>query len=196
MKCYQCDKRAIWKNEIDGGTFALCLDCQLKFTQIQDIKLAECERQMNYWNDEIAHSVGMPPQGARFPERRPIYIGAGTMNNINISNSTVGVVNTGITQDIDIAITTLNKGGQKDLALAIQNLSNAILSSNDITDIQRNEIIESLSVITEESTKPEQERRKSVLLNTMSVIERSINGISSLVTLYEPLKHLIKSMGI
>jgi hypothetical protein len=63
------------------------------------------ERRMNYLQDEIAAQVGMPPMGPRFPPRpKPVILGGVRMNNINVSNSVVGTINTGTIGLIDQSI--------------------------------------------------------------------------------------------
>lgn len=141
----------------------LCLDCYLKFSQISQAEMENHERWMNYLHDEIAAQVGMPPMGPRFPTRpKPVILGGVRMNNINVSNSVVGTINTGTIGVIDQSISALVQTGQPELAQAVKELSEAILKSGDLTSNQKAELVEGLSVVAEEASAPKERRRSSV----------------------------------
>jgi hypothetical protein len=94
--CCQCNKLAIYL--VSDQKIPFCLDCYYKFSQINQQQIEMGERQMNFLLDQMDDIIGFPQSGPRFPIRRPpqtINLGAGTFNNINVSNSTVGVLNTG-----------------------------------------------------------------------------------------------------
>ena len=121
------------------------------------------ERWLNYLHDEMAATVGVLPIGARFPPRpRPLILSGVKMNNINVSNSVVGTINTGTIGVIDQSISALAHTGATDLAQAVKELSEAILRSGDLTSNQKNEVVEGLSVVAEEAAAPQERRRNAV----------------------------------
>lgn len=169
MKCYQCSNSAMYI--VTEKEIPLCLDCFLKFSQIQQQELESHERMMNYLSDQICATVGLPGGGPRFPARpRPIQIGGVKLNNISVSNSVVGTINTGSIGTIDQSISALVQCGEPELADAMKELSEAILQSNDLTRNQVNELIEILSVVAKETATPKEVRRNTVIA---SLLERA-----------------------
>lgn len=160
----------------------LCLDCYLKYSQVTQSELENNERWMNYLQDEMAASVGMPPMGPRFPPRpRPVILGGVRMNNINVSNSVVGTINTGTIGIIDQSISALIQTGQPEVAEAVKALSEAVLRSNDLTPNQKTQVVESLSVVSEEAVAPP-ERRRGVLARTLLDNAMKVTALANDIT--------------
>src|SRR5713101_3585461 len=99
MKCIQCGKPAIVK--YDFGL--LCVDCNLKFQQANDIAVGRLERQINFLMDEMEMVAGVRLGGGRFPERKPPIVHTGNMDirPIVLSNSVVGNINQGTVQNLN-----------------------------------------------------------------------------------------------
>lgn len=172
MKCYQCDKPAMY--QVGEQNVPLCLECYFKFTQIQQQQMESNERMMNYFSDQISASVGLPPMGPRFPTRpQPVVVAGAKLHNIHVSNSVVGTINTGSIGTVDQSINALIQGGEPALADAIKALSEAILQSGDLAQNQKNELIESLSVISKEAATPKEVRQNTVAL---SLLERAMKA--------------------
>ena len=150
----------------------LCLDCFFKFSQIQQQQVENSERMMNYLSDEMSATVGLPPIGPRFPPRpRPVVVAGAKLHNISVNNSVVGTINTGSIGTVDQSITALIQTGEPALAEAVKALSEAILESGDLTRNQKNELIESLSIVAKEAASPQDARRNTVAL---SLLEKSM----------------------
>lgn len=163
MKCYQCDTPAMY--QVGEQNTPLCLDCYFKFSQIQQQQMENKERMMNYLADEMAFTVGLPPMGPRFPPRpQPVVVAGAKLHNIHVNNSVVGTINTGSIGTVDQSISALVQSGEPALAEAIKGLSEAILQSGDLTRKQKNELIESLSVISKEAATPVDARQNTVAL--------------------------------
>lgn len=166
MKCCQCDKPAMY--QVGEQNVPLCLDCYFKLSQIQQQQMESNERMMNYLSDEIAASVGMPPMGPRFPARpQPVVVAGTKLQNIHVNNSVVGTINTGSIGTVDQSISALVQSGEPALADAIKKLSEAILQSGDLTRNQKNELVESLSVISKEAATPKEVRQNTVALSLL-----------------------------
>lgn len=166
MKCYQCDRPAMY--QVGEQNIPLCLDCYFKLSQIQQQQIENNERMMNYLSDEMALTVGLPPMGPRFPPRPQSVVVAGAkLHNIHVNNSVVGTINTGSIGTVDQSISALVQSGEPALAEAIKGLSEAILQSGDLTQNQKNELIESLSVISKEAATPKDARQNTVALSLL-----------------------------
>jgi hypothetical protein len=154
--------------QIGEQNIPLCLDCYFKFSQIQQQQLESSERMMNYLSDEMAASVGLPPMGPRFPPRpQPVVVAGAKLHNIHVNNSVVGTINTGSIGTVDQSISALVQSGEPELAEAIKALSEAILQSGDLTQNQKNELVESLSVISKEAATPKEARQNTVALSLL-----------------------------
>lgn len=170
MACYQCSRPAMY--QVGEHRVPLCLDCYFKFSQIQQQERENCERMINYCNDEISLVTGFPEMGPRFPPRpRPVFVAGTKLHNINVSNSVVGAINTGSIGSVDQSISALAHTGQPEAAEAIKALSEAILQSGDLTPNQKNELVESLSVISIEAASPEEVRQNTV---AVALLDRAI----------------------
>jgi uncharacterized Zn finger protein (UPF0148 family) len=80
---------------------------------------------------------------------------------ITVSNSNVGVINTGDMENIksiSMNIHTLVKSDNVEVAQAFNKLSNAIATSNEFTSAQRSELIELLKELAKEAGKKPNER--------------------------------------
>lgn len=169
VNCHQCDKPALF--QIGTHRF-LCLDCFFKFSHIQQQELENNERMINMLSEQMAVSVGAPQLGPRFsPRAQPIIVAGAKLQNINVNNSVVGTINTGSIGNIDHSISALVRTGEPTLAEAIRALLEAILQSGDLTLNQRNELVESLSVISREVATPTEVRQKTAAL---TLIEKAM----------------------
>lgn len=158
--------------QIGDQKILFCLDCYFKFSQMQQQEIENNERMMNYLSDQIWATTGLPPMGPRFPPRpQPVIVAGAKLHNIHVNNSVVGAINTGSIGTVDQSISTLVQGGEPVLAEAIKSLSEAILQSGDLTRNQKNELIESLSVISKEATNPKEARQSTV---AMSLLEKAM----------------------
>jgi hypothetical protein len=152
----------------------LCLECYFKLSQIQQQEIENNERMMNYLSDQMAFTVGLPPMWPRFlPRPQPVVVAGVKLHNIHVNNSVVGTINTGSIGTVDQSISALVQSGEPALAEAIKGLSEAILQSGDLTRNQKNELIESLSVISKEVATPAGARQNTVAL---SLLEKAMKA--------------------
>jgi len=175
---------------IGDERFPLCLNCYSRFAQIEQQKLENQERMMNFLHDHINATVGLHPMGPRFPPRpQSFVVGDFRLNNISVNNSVVGTINTGSIGSIDQSISALVQLDEPDLAQAFKALSEAILQSDDLSKNQRNELIESLSVISREAATPVEQRQNTVALSLLEKAEKLTSmatDISELCQRYWP----------
>lgn len=76
---------------------------------------------------------------------------ASTYNNIHITNSSVGVVNTGNLARIDAAI-TMSKGTQsEEFGARLKDLTDAILSSTEVDDKRKQELVEVVQAVSDQA---------------------------------------------
>ena len=188
----------MYQVQVRDQSIPLCLDCYFKLSQIQQRDLENNERVLNYLSDEIAAQVGMRPMGPRFPRRpQPVHVGGIKLNNISVSNSVVGTINTGSIGSVDQSISALVQLGKPALADAIKSLSEAILQSADLTRNQRNELVEIMNVLAKEAATPKEARRSTVtqtLLDKAMRITSLANDITDVCQKWWPV--LVAAIGV
>lgn len=161
MKCYQCNNLAMYS--VGQHNVPLCLDCFYKFSHVNQQQLENHERMLNYLEDEMSASVGLAPTGPRFPPRpKPLILAGTKLQNISVNNSVIGTINTGTIGSVDQSISVLQQTGEPEMAKAIKALSEAILQSGDLSPNQKNELVESLSVLAKEAATPKENRKNAV----------------------------------
>jgi hypothetical protein len=176
---------------VTDSQIPLCLCCYSKFSQIQQAENENNERMINYAKDQIAFIAGIAPFGPRFPDRPiPIRISGVKLNNITISNSIVGTVNTGTIGAVDQTISALIQLGEREVADAFIKISEAVFASKKLSPDQRNEIIEIIGAVSSEAATPKENRKNIVAI---TLLERGLqlltlaNDISEIVHKYWPI---------
>lgn len=161
VKCFNCEKQAIYYTP---ENHPLCLDCYHKWQDIADRRTAYLESMLNYLNDEIRYSFlgGEPPRlKTHLPVRTTVNQGDIHMSNINISGSTVGMLNTGSIQDvknIDINITSLISSGHTEVAEALKKITEAIAESQEVSDEKKSEMLDQLNELSGQAAVPPDKR--------------------------------------
>lgn len=188
MKCHQCDRPAF---VLAGESqIALCLDCWNKLVATTAAQNEMLERQMNYIMDHMDWTIGLPRSGPRFPPRKPVVrVEDTTLNNIRIDRSTIGVLNTGSIETLDVSITSIRETGNKQLAEALQELSTAIAASIEIAAEAKREAIEILSTVSNEATAPREKQKPAavrVLLGRLGELIKIGGALSALWDRWSP----------
>lgn len=180
---------------VNGQPVLLCVDCMTKVEQIRLRQGEEQERMINALANQMYEMSGLPSPGPIFPQRTSIKLQGTTMNNITISDSQIGVVNTGNVHTIDVTLSSLNAQGQGELSSALKALTETILTDRSLTERQRSEAVEILTTVTSEAATQEPERRKSVLRSLFGEVGNLIRTSSAAMTLYEKLAPMIAALA-
>lgn len=196
MKCHQCEKQAMFILVPDGKSqFPLCLYCSNEFKKGQTDRIRALQQTIEYYDKTIDFQLGFTSQLPAPMKAAAVEIGDVTLNHINISNSNVGMVNTGKIQaeSIDLSIDALIKGNEQELAKAIKDLTTATLQSQQVTNANRNEIVELLAHIAEESIKPPEYRKKNLIMSAISRVGELVSLTEGLAKIWEHCSPTIKS---
>lgn len=195
MKCHNCEKNAIFLVGPKGQQAPLCLDCCIRYQNLILRRQEMLERETNYLADEIESVAGFPGILPRFPERHSIInTGGFTLNNIHVSNSEIGVLNTGTIESVDASVTVLKSEGNTELAIAVAALSEAVIKSNDIANNQKNQILELLSALSEEAVAPREKRKIAVAKAVLADLSAILGGIATLGALREKTRVIFQQM--
>lgn len=162
----------------------LCLDCNLKHVQMYTLQKEMLERQINYYSDLMDYQIGLPPSGPRFPEKKTVNVDGVTLHNIKVDNSTVGVINSGNIETVDVAISSIDSEGNQEVAQALNELTTAVIKSTEIQGDIKNQIVELLSLIASEATAPRERQRKGAMKALISQLKDLLSIGSDLTRLW------------
>jgi hypothetical protein len=188
VKCHNCEKPAIYAVGPEGQQVPLCLDCHLKLTHIWAVQNDILEREMNFIIAQAESRVGLHGVLPRYPERQVRVIQGGTMtlNNISVSDSAIGVLNTGNLEVVDSAISALKSDpATKEVSDALKQLTNSIADAQDLASEEKNEAIEILSVVASEATAPTDKRKASVVNRLLAQFPTLIQTSAGLLEIWQ-----------
>jgi hypothetical protein len=161
-----------------------CLGCNAKYQQAQDAILYRLEREHNRLLDEIDMISGIPTTGGRYPERKPPVTMSGTFNNIRIDRSTIGAVNTGTVQSLQVSLAGIRQGGDEELARALKEMTEGVLKSSELLAAQKDEALELLETLASEAARPKPQRRSTAMRAVVSAFSEIAKTGASLSTLW------------
>jgi hypothetical protein len=192
MKCNQCDRPAMYLIGEDGK-IPLCLDCYAKLSHIHQMQFLQNAAMMNLAMDQIDKVTGFPSSGGRMPvhalaqaiRRSP------TLNNIHISHSQIGVLNTGSIQRIDAAITLTKGSDAEEVGALINGLTQAVIQSNELDASQQNDIIDLTETLAEEVVG---KRKQATITAVMKSITEKVGGVAALAGAVEKLWQAISPL--
>jgi hypothetical protein len=173
MPCSQCRRPAFY--EVGDQKVPLCLDCWHKFQHGNFLQFLQNTAMMNRAMDDMDEITGFGPTGGRIPVAALARAMSknSTYNNINILNSTVGVVNTGDLAKIDAVITLTKDSDVEGIGTAIKTLAQAIVDSNEINKTDKQELIDLVQAIGEQIVG---QRKKPILFSLFKGLEERAKG--------------------
>lgn len=196
MRCHNCPKNAMFEVGPAEGRISLCLDCYIRFQNVIDQQLEDHERHINFLTAQMESVVGFPGILPRYPERRGrvIHTGALTLNNIHVSNSNVGVINTGTLQNVDATVTVLKSEGNAELANSIAALAQAVIELHDVADSTKNQVLEILGALSQEAVVPKDKRKTGVMRALISELSNLLGSVAALAALWAKAKALFEQL--
>ena len=149
----------------NGGALPMCIDCyeRLQAIQAQQIYTHQYEawRAEEEMNDHF-EAFGAPVRRRAPPPKPNAPRGSFSVNNISVSDSQIGSLNTGAIGTFAASINQLKQDGQTDLAHRLNDLISAVIKSAEFTDAVKNELVEQLGSIAQEAAKQPADRRSSM----------------------------------
>ena len=112
---------------------------------------------------------------------------------IKVSESNIGVINSGTIVNLEMGIEVIQNRGDKDLANAVKELTQAVLDSREINDELRREMAEQLEFLVTEALAGKDKQRKGLARRVMSDISQSIATVAGLLTIWNNVQPLLQS---
>ena len=158
--CAQCGKPAI-VSYADGVKY--CVEHHLMMQQAFYLTNSMLSASLNEIRGNIELGVGLPGLLPRVEIPPPPFAGQTlTLNNINVTGSTVGAINTGTIQQLDTTITLMRGGGESDLAESVKELTEAIIRTDQLGESTKNELAEQLAFLGSQVTAKQDQRSPSL----------------------------------
>lgn len=183
---------------VKRGKTPLYVDCYHKAAQADFIEQQILHNQMS-WNASninfleqqlyIGHGGILPLKQKIIPP--PLTAPNYSFQEISVSKSNIGAINTGTLINLDTSIQVIQNHGEKQLAKAIKELTQAVLDSNDINNKIKTEIVEQLEFLITEALASKEKQRRGLAKKVIDNISQSISVIASLLTIWNTLKPIL-----
>lgn len=189
-KCSQCDKPAVLGD--------LCIDHYYKLQQAIYLQSSIAAAMHNFLAAQLDAGTGYLVHHARIIIPPLPSIGDNvTFNNINIDRSTVGAINLERVRNLDISIDIMQSHGDADLAVAIKELTQAIVDSKEVNNSIKDEINEQLEFLVAQATVEPQSRSIGLVKGVLAGIRSSISVAASLLAIWDRVEPLMKlALGV
>ena len=185
--CSQCGLPALVEYQGHG----LCVDHHFKMQQAAYMQQLYLAAHINWLEHDIAVATGfiVPPNYIDLAPL-PAIGNTVTFNHINITDSNVGVLNTGTFQRfgrLDVSIGMFADKGQRDLASALKRFSEEVLKQEQLAAETREEIAQHLEFLVAQAHADEKDRQKPLAKTVLRGMLDLLGGATSLTALWEKL---------
>lgn len=180
MKCQQCERPALWRFGEDGPV--LCLHCADKLSHIQNTEWLKAAAMANQALDDLDHIMPVGPSKGRLPVEamaKSMQRGA-VLNNISVTNSNVGVINTGDLAQIDAFISMSAGSDVAAIGEELRALVQAVVDSDELDSEAKRETVELLKAISQQLVG---DRKESVLMSLLKAVEDRAQGAAAVLQL-------------
>lgn len=180
MLCHGCG-RSIKAGHPQGNNVVYCVDCHYKTSQVRLASMNHAAAMINYLGGSMDEIFGLPPRN-RINVPQPNYRIDGTSNTINISNSIVGAVNTGVINTLN---NTLENAAvnSPELVNQIKEIAQGIGSNSELGDKFKEASLEALTYLTDQSQRPVIQRNRSMVMAAVETVKTAIGSVADLITL-------------
>ena len=117
-----------------------------------------------------------------------------TFNNFNISESNIGVINTGEVQRIDLAMGNLQKDGATELVEALGNFTKTILDTDQMHAAEKNELLEQVAEVSEQVALPPDKRKKGIIKALVDRIKSTASTFTTIAAAWSKLQPIIENI--
>jgi hypothetical protein len=193
VKCHQCDHAAMF-GAGPKGEIPVCLDCWHKFQNATAMQFLMAAAAANQAADDMDAMMPIGLTGGRIPVAalaNALAKGSSVTNHINISNSNVGVVNTGDVDRINAAITLSQKSDVAGVGLQIKALTEEIIKSKEAKKVDKQELVDLVEAL---ATEVVGTRKKPVILSLLTAIEERAKGFSAIYAAAQTLSSLAQAI--
>jgi hypothetical protein len=140
---------------------------------------------LNFLTAEMEMTVGVPGLFPRMQVPQTVIHAGHTFHNIKVDRSVIGAINTGVVENLDVAMTNIRAGGDEELVDALRQMTEAVIRTADLATEQKNEALDHLAVIAEQAARPKERRSIGALKAVIAAFERVILTSAALLALWQ-----------
>jgi hypothetical protein len=107
------------------------------------------------------------------------------LNNIHVSNSEIGVLNTGTIENVDNTVTVLKVEDNNEFANSITMLSEAIIKAGELSNNQKNQVLELVESLSQEAVVPKDKRKLAVVRALLAELSGILGNVTTLAQIWE-----------
>ena len=169
----------------------VCIDCYYKFEVACTLGFRLAAIGMNHASVEMDFMTGLHNFSPKIqvPE---IPKGPMILNNIKIDNSVVGSVNTGTVHSIDVAVTYLDNGGNKQVSHALAQLTELIVNSSEMAAPEKNNMLDQVSYLSEQAASAAKDRKPGMIKAALGAITQASGAVTAIETAWTATKALLE----
>ncbi|SIP93611.1 hypothetical protein SAMN05880561_101315 [Rhizobium sp. RU33A] len=154
MKCSNCSRLALYTVGDQSPGIPLCLSC---YAIVEDISFRNWLKSAAMLNQAMDDMDAVMPLGGtvgRIPvaDIAKATSSFRTYNNIHVTNSNVGVINTGNLAKIDAAITMSVGTDAEEFGARLKDLTDAVLQEASVDDDAKRQIVEVIDAIAQQAS--------------------------------------------
>jgi hypothetical protein len=191
VKCHQCNRPAFFISGPEKRP--LCLDCSDKLQNILNSQFIQNAAMMNSAMDHMDAMIPIGPPSGRIPiadlaramQKSHVY------NNIHVTNSKVGIINTGDLAQIDAAITMTEGTDVDQIGQHLKRLTQTVVDAQELADQTKREMIELIQSMSAQVVGP---RKRSVIGALLKSLEERAKGANAVIELVTSLGSAIKGL--
>ena len=196
-KCSQCEKNAIQKY----GENNLCLDCLERLSNIHHRENEQRHREMMY-NMQLSNAAERNMYEQVGLSNKPLSFDLSVFNpsrnikvsNVNLNNSVVGNISTEEVGNIQVSLNKINSTGNQSVAANLHEFTESVLANSEIDTSKKNEILEQVSLLSEQIALPPQNRKIGLIKAGYAALKESISLVSSLADAWVKIEPIIKQL--
>lgn len=194
--CSQCDKPSIGAY----GASPLCLDCLERVSNIVHQQNEQRHREMlhhmqlaNAADENLNELLGFGGSKPMFDLSTHQGSRNVKINSFNVSNSVVGAISTEEVGNISVSLRNATARGEGVAAEKLHEFTNQIIASSELDVGTKNELLEQISLLSEQIATPKETRKVGLIKAAMTAIGSTAATVSSVASAWSAVKDLLTS---
>lgn len=174
----------------------LCIDCEHKRVSIDGMRFIQAAAMINQSLDDMDAAFGFPSSGGRIPINAiaTAMRGKTTLNNIAVTHSTVGAINTGDLARIDAVITLSQGTDTEDVGKLVRQMTQIVIDTKELVPAAKKEILDIIETLGEQIVASHGRSKFSVVKALLESLEKKVSGVTALVDIVRKLATSIGSI--
>jgi hypothetical protein len=114
------------------------------------------------------------------------------LNNITVDDSVIGSINTGNVGTIDVSLTNLHNAGHDEARNALKALTEAVVNDMSISDTQKNELLDQITFLSEQTVADAKDRKPGLIKATFSAVTEAAQTVTSMAGAWQVAEPILR----